>query len=285
MRANGGIDDRLNSIVLFTDGVPTATTVYLNNTLNTPSPPYNSIKSTSACNYKTDATKKMIGWVGILGPSSGSFSGQHITGLFNLESTDTSQTLNYWVTHADSDENNPGTATSGLPCYHCTGITGSNFYSTSNSTTDLTMVPKIDGWGNHMDGTAYTHSYFVNSVGHTTSPFTGTLDYTTSGKVSAPNWALAAWNGVDTTANNIRNDSNLANRAGDSQNLMVAIYAIGYLGNGGVDQGLLLRVANDKSSSSYNGAQSTGVYVPASNAEALANAFTVIGTAILRLSQ
>ena len=123
----------------------------------------------------------------------------------------------------------------------------------------------------------------MDAGGHIASPYTGTLDHTK--KTTASDWALAAWNGVDNTATNIRNDSNLANRSGDTQNMMVAIYAIGYLGNGGVDQGLLVRVANDKSSTSYSGAQSTGVYVPASNADALANAFTVVGAAILRLSQ
>jgi len=103
--------------------------------------------------------------------------------------------------------------------------------------------------------------------------------------VNPADWALAAWNETDTTANNIRNDSNRVNRAGDTQNMMPTIYTIGYEGDGGVDQGLLLRIANDKSSSSYNGAQATGMYIPASNTSALATAFTTIASAILRLSK
>jgi hypothetical protein len=102
---------------------------------------------------------------------------------------------------------------------------------------------------------------------------------------TASNWALAAWNEADNTANNIRNDSNLVNRTGDTENLLPTIYTIGYEGDGGVDQGLLLRIANDKGSSSYNSSQATGMYVPAANSNALADAFNTIASAILRLSK
>jgi hypothetical protein len=265
-----GVDDRLNAIVLFTDGVPTATSVYLNNNAVD-----NCIISTSKCTYKTNSTQKMIGWVGITGPP---FSSGSINGLYGMASSDTTKTANWWMLNANSDTNAPVPTT---PESACTGITGTNFYTSSK--TDLSKIPSYDAWGNSMAGTAYSNSYFVNSSGHTTSPFTGTLN--TTQKVSASNWALATWNGVDATANNIRNDSNLANRSGDSQNMQIAIYVIGYLGNGGVDQGLLLRVANDKSSSSYSQSQATGVYVSATDVNALANAFNVIAASILRLSQ
>jgi hypothetical protein len=272
LKANGGVDDRLNSIVLFTDGFPTATTVHLNNASD------DSIKGTSACTYKANDAQKMIGWVGILGPP---FSSGSINGVFTLANSNTANTALWWMENADSDENNPSTATAGAPFYKCADITGSNF--SSSSKTDLSQVPNIDGWGNSMDGTAYTNSYVVNASGPITSPYSGSLNHTKT--TTASDWALAAWNETDNTANNIRNDVNLANRTGDTQNMMIAIYTIGYEGNGGVDQGLLLRIANDKSSTSYNGNQSTGVYVPAADTDALANAFTVVGAAILRLSQ
>jgi hypothetical protein len=102
-------------------------------------------------------------------------------------------------------------------------------------------------------------------------------------KASAYHWGLAIWNSAYNTANNIRSDSNLANRAGDTNNMSIAIYTIGYLGNGGVDQGLLRDIANDKSASSYNSSQPTGMFVPATNPTALANAFTTVASAILRL--
>jgi len=274
--AGGGVDDRMNSIVLFTDGFPTATTVHLNNASD------DSIRSGSACTYKTNDTQKMIGWVGIIGPSTGgspSFSGEDINGLFGLASSDTAHTAAWWMANADSDETTPSPAT---PEAGCNDISGSNFRSGS---TDLSQAPNTDGWGNSMDGTYYTHSYVMNSSGHISSAYSGTLVHNSSNATNAIDWALDAWNGVYNTANNIRNDSNLASRAGDTQNMMVAIYAIGYEGNGGVDQGLLQSVANDKAAFSYNGNQSTGIYVPASNTTALANAFNVIASAILRLSK
>jgi hypothetical protein len=91
------------------------------------------------------------------------------------------------------------------------------------------------------------------------------------------------WNSAYHAANNIRNDINLPNRAGDTQNMNVAIYTIGYAGTGGIDQGLLRDIANDKSAASYNPAQQTGMFVPATNPTALANAFTTVASAILRL--
>ena len=60
---------------------------------------------------------------------------------------------------------------------------------------------------------------------------------------------------------------------------------IGYSGNGSLDQGLLKRVANDKTSSSYDSTQATGLYVPAGNKTALQNAFNTVYSAILRLSR
>jgi hypothetical protein len=277
LKANGGVDDRLNSIVLFTDGFPTATTVHLNNASD------DSIKATSACTYKANDTKPMIGWVSISGPPFSTTAGadNSLGGVFQLASSNTTDTAAWWMSHADADENAVITNVAGDPFNNCGDITGNNFYDTNR--TDLSQLPNIDGWGNSMDGTAYTNSYEVDSNGHIASSYTGTLDHTKP--TTAMDWALAAWNGVDNTANNIRNDINLANRAGDTQNMMVAIYTIGYEGDGGVDQGLLLRLANDKSSSSYNGNQSTGMYVPASNTDELANAFSTIGSAILRLSQ
>jgi hypothetical protein len=61
---------------------------------------------------------------------------------------------------------------------------------------------------------------------------------------------------------------------------------IGYLGNaGGTDDGLLKRVANDKTSTSYDATQQTGRYIPASDTNQLANAFDTLASIILRLSQ
>ena len=64
----------------------------------------------------------------------------------------------------------------------------------------------------------------------------------------------------------------------------IVIYAIGYTGNGGCDDGLLKRVANDKSAAGYDSTQRTGIYVSASNKQGLADAFNMIASAILRLA-
>ncbi len=90
---------------------------------------------------------------------------------------------------------------------------------------------------------------------------------------------------MDWAAKNARTDANRGNRTGDTTTMPIAIYAVGYTRNGGCDDGLLRRVANDKSSSDYDPSQATGIYVQASNKAALAAAFNTIASAILRLSQ
>ena len=67
--------------------------------------------------------------------------------------------------------------------------------------------------------------------------------------------------------------------------MAITIFTIGYLGNGGTDDGLLKRVANDKSAVGYDNTQATGRYIPASDKNALANAFDTLASIILRLSQ
>ena len=152
---------------------------------------------------------------------------------------------------------------------------------------DLDKIPAKDMWGNAMNTTNYLDSEFVNEAGSVISNriYDGTpLNMTkVSGTGAMYHWELALWNATYQAANNIRNDSNLANRPGDTQNMQIAIYVIGYTGNDGLDQGLLRDIANDKSADSYNSAQPTGMYVPAADTTALANAFTTVASAILRL--
>ena len=120
----------------------------------------------------------------------------------------------------------------------------------------LSAIPSQDRYGNSMTGSGYSNSHIVDSDGNVSSIYNGTaLDRT---KVTRDyHWGLAIWNSVDAAASRIRTDSNLANRAGDIQNMGIEIFAIGYLGNGGIDDGLLRRVANDPTSSSFNSTQPT----------------------------
>ena len=113
--------------------------------------------------------------------------------------------------------------------------------------TDTNRIPNNDMYGNSLSGSGYTNSRYVNGSGNVVTPnpvYNGTgldLNQETSGY----HWGLAIWNSVDNTARNIRTDVNLPNRAGDT-NMAIQIHAIGYLGNGGLDEGLLQRVANAK---------------------------------------
>ncbi len=277
--AANGVDNRQNSIVLFTDGVPSGVSLYLNNPAN--SNAYNVVSSSSGCTYRTITTpttaNMMVSWVAISGPPYSTSSGNPY-GMYLMASTDTTQTANWWMKNGGTDAESPNPTT---PYNGCTSMY--NGSPNSNLSGKLTQIPTQDRWGNSMGGTGYQNSYIVQSSGSTSSIYNGTaLDVT---KVNRDyHWGLAIWNSVDNTANNIRNDSNLANRAGDT-NMKIQIFTIGYEGNGGTDQGLLLRVANDPSSTSFNVNQQRGRYIPASDTTALANAFAQVASSVLRLSQ
>ena len=75
--AANGVDQRLNSIILMTDGAPSAVSLYFNN------PSDNVVKSSSSCTYKTSTTQKMIAWMAVPGPP---FNGQSPQGVYLLAS-------------------------------------------------------------------------------------------------------------------------------------------------------------------------------------------------------
>ena len=72
---------------------------------------------------------------------------------------------------------------------------------------------------------------------------------------------------------------------GDTK-MPIYIYTIGFLGDGGCDQGLLARIANDASlSNAYDTTTPAGKYYPATDEVALHNAFETIAATILRLAK
>jgi hypothetical protein len=279
-----GVDDRLNSILLFTDGAPTAVTLYLNNgALNTTN---NALKSSSTCTYKNGSpTQKMLGWFAVGG--SAPYAGTN--GMSILASLDTSHTALWWMSNVPMPSPNQHlgdgayTNTTAPFSNWFAGCGNTLFDNIDQSTTDLRQIPPSDAYGNSLITGLYTNSQIVGDK-NATSVWTGPM-LQQSQPTSAYNWGLAIWNSVDNAAKRIRQDVNLANRIGDSQNMGVAIYTIGYTGNGGVDEGLLKRVANDKAAAGYDGTQPTGEYIPASDKNALANAFDTMASIILRLSQ
>src|SRR5215472_13489668 len=76
-------------------------------------------------------------------------------------------------------------------------------------------------------------------------------------------WSLSFCHAADSAAKRIRNDYDKANRVPTDPNTrLITIYVIGYSGNGGVDQGLLKRMADDKGSSAFTKTEPIGLYVP-----------------------
>jgi hypothetical protein len=281
-----GSDDRLNSIVLFTDGVPSAMTLYLNNPANANAD--NVIKPTSTCTNKTitvqDAAHMMLAWFAIPGPPYTN-GGVNTYGLFLNASTDpaATHTAQWWMGQGGSDAARPNPST---PYTGCTSMYADDDNAENTSLPGfLTQIPASDRYGNSLTGNGYTNSHIVKSNGTTSSVYSNGVALDRSHVDRDYHWGLAVWNSVDSAAARIRADVNRPNRGGDLQNMAITIFTIGYLGNGGTDDGLLKRVANDKSAAGYDNTQSTGRYIPASDKNALANAFDTLASIILRLSQ
>ena len=283
---SGGIDQRLNAVLLFTDGVPTAVTIYPNNPADPNSPATNAIKTTSSCKNKAvaapvPASKQITGWISAAADGS---TGGTQSGMYPLAYTNSSHTLAWWLTDNNSssaqDQTEPSSWTaSGGPADSCNGLTGSNFQS--SSTSDLNKIPSIDAYGDALNTNAYTYSHFQS--GSYTSIWNGTnLDQTKT--ANGYHWGLAIFDSADSAAYNMRTDSNFANRTGDTQKMPVTIHVIAYTGNTGVDDGLLKRMANTADSTSFSTAQPQGLYVPAGDSTALANAFNQVASSLLHLT-
>lgn len=251
---------RLNAIVLFTDGVPTSFSAYLNNPSN------NSLKATSKCTYNPatagTASTQMIGWLGNFNPDASKMADMFGSGLYRMASSpNDNNTTAYWMANPDQDLNviNPKT-----PISNC------QFLQATESDTDLDdlkQIPPQDNWGNSTsDGTAYQNSVLYNTF---------KTAYNSSQPTQGYQIGLASWNTADNAAQKILADTNLN----------VTIYTIGYTGDGGVDTALLNRIANTASSTNYNAAWQTGQYIPAADTTGLAVAFQAVASAILRLAQ
>jgi hypothetical protein len=292
--AADGNDFRLNSIVMLTDGLPQSMTVWPNN----PAPNGNALLSASTCVNRIvpptlDAhgniivagnpnPTPMLGWIAVSRP----FSSSAPLGLYQLASRDPAATHTsvWWVGQPQSDEEALNPATAG----GCTGLQPIPGNLGSAAKNDFDHIPATDMWGNLTSGSAYkTASQFIDANGNVVAnPLNVALTFDNTQVTSGDHWALAFWNATDSAAQRIRADVNLANRAGDVQNMKIAIYVIGYSGNApGNDQGLLKRVANDISCPTYDSTKATGLYVQAGNKTALANAFNTVYNAILRLAK
>jgi hypothetical protein len=253
---------RLNAIVLFTDGVPTSFSAYLNN------PSSNSLKSTSQskCTYNPatagTASTQMIGWIGNFNPDASQMSQMFGSGLYRMASApNDSNSTAYWMGNATADLSviNPKTPIGGCKYLQAT--------ESNSDLDDLAQIPPNDNYGDSTsDGTAYQNSVLYNTF---------KTAYNSSQPTQGYQIGLASWNTADNAAQKILGDNNLN----------VTIYTIGYTGNGGVDTALLKRIANTKDSTNYNSTWQTGQYVAASDTTGLAVAFQTVASAILRLAQ
>jgi Flp pilus assembly protein TadG len=284
--ANNGVDNRLNSIVLLTDGSPTAISMYLNNPAPGTSNANNIVMGTG-CTYKTlspptpSSSNMMQSWFAIGGNAPFS-SGSGSLGVEMLASTDTTQSSNWWMQNGGQDAVAPSPST---PYNGCTGI--------KNGTTAqsyFSKIPNVDLWGNATTGTGYKNSHITG--GSATTVYSGSDLAGNMTQVSNYYyWELAMWNAVDNAAKNIRTDANLPNRVGDTyptggmNNMGIQIYVIGYSGNGGCDDGLLKRVANDINAAGYDSTQPRGRYYSAANGADLATAYEQLASDLLRLAR
>lgn len=259
---------KANVIVLFTDGVPNGFATYLNN----PSGSNNALGSNSNCKYDpaTATSNQMNGWIAAAGNSStlSFFSPTASAGIgfFNSLIFDTTHNSYYWVTTVGSggyvNDLIPVTGTPMTNCQHI-GATGSLGAGTDMS--GLAKIPPQDYYGNSTSGTAYTQGVLYAQYGIAYDPTKPTNGY---------HMGLASWNVTDSAAQKILSDSSMN----------IAIYTIGFTGNGGVDAALLNRMANTQTATSYNSNYQVGMYVPASNAGELQQAFGQVASEVLRLS-
>ena len=291
LNANG-VDTRLNSIVLLTDGVPSGITLYANDpTSANVNNIVNASASGSNCLNKSiiapgTVSNMMKNWFAIPGPNPSGYSttSGNPYGMYVLASTDptVAHTSNWWMQNggADATTPNPQAPYTNAPTKTCSMMnnSGSTLFSY------FSKIPLQDAYGNQTNTGKYVNSH-ITGGGSVTTIYNGTALNLTKPNLDY-HWGLAMWDAVDSAAKNIRIDSNLASRTGDTSGIMnTQIYVIGYTGNGGCDDGLLMRVANDKGAAGYDSTQPTGQYYSASNGAELADAYNKLASDLLRLSK
>jgi Flp pilus assembly protein TadG len=270
--AANGVDNTLNTIVLFTDGVPDAIATYLNDPAHNSLKPFNAAANNKCANNPAAAgtpSTQMRGYMvaggSPAGPSGGGWSPSY--GLARLASFDTSQTLTWWLGStgtSDMTKGDPSSAFTG-----CVYLADSG----SNDLLDVAKIPDYDLYGYSTGGMGYTNSVLFDGT-HTWQP--NTTSYVNTAPTTAYNLAAASWNLTDTIGKTIR-----------TQNLMnqIQIFTIGYSGNGGTDVGLLNRLANTPTSTSFVATEPIGKFYLVNSTSQLIGAFNSVASSLLRLAQ
>jgi hypothetical protein len=149
---------------------------------------------------------------------------------------------------------------------NCLHIGGLGLLGSGSDMSGLAIIPPQDYYGNSTSGTAYTQGVLYTTYG---------IGYDATKPTNGYQMGLASWNVADNTAQRILKDS--------TSN--VAIYTIGFTGNGGIDAALLKRMANTQDADSYNSNYPSGLFVTASDAQSLQQAFGQVASEVLKLSK
>ena len=245
----------LNAIVFFTDGQPNTVTAQFN--VKTVATPESS--SLSRCyDWGNNKSYSQSGWSPVSQQYIGFIAGgTWVDGLYKLDAP----------AMPVSEERSSVTIPVGQSGASKSSSSDCRYRSNSpNVVYDIPYYPNKDYYGNSMFGFKTVNTY---SSGH---PYAGKV------KLDATNIENAAVNAVDSAAQRIR-ARELAS------NIAVTTYVVGLGGVGAAEDELLKRIANIKSSSSFDSTAPTGLYLYAPSSAQLSAAFSQIGSEILRLSK
>jgi Flp pilus assembly protein TadG len=243
----------LNLVVLFTDGQPSAFTVYANN------PSENIIRSTSQCAYKNAASPKMIGAFTLLGQYN---SGTSARGLYrDMQTTlnGTAPDVKRWIATMGPTNTEGGYGSDlSSPTRGCLAIDNPD----ASIDTDIAFLPTRDAFGNRTDSAAVTDAKYYSGA---RNPYAVKYNYQIY---------LASWSAADDAAQRIRNDADLS----------PTIYTIGLTNQ--VDDVLMRRIANVNHSTnhSFDSSKAIGKYIKAPTTAELGSAFESVAAEILRLT-
>ena len=269
--ASKGSDTIMNAVVLFTDGMPQALALHVNDASSLPASnalkPSGSGNGQSKCTWNpestTDTTTQMRGYVtwGIDATSGPSTGNDTSLGLYMLGAYDNTHTLTWWIQSTGATDNKPSPTT---PYANCKYFYNSNYYLD-----DMAKIPDKDLYGNLTTGVADTWSTWHKTAFNAAKPTVAYQEY------------LAGWNTTDNAGQTIR-----------SQTIMnpITIYTIGYDGDvGGTDSNLLIRLANDPRAKNIGNAwhtdQQTGQFYIVHTADDLSSAFSMVASQVLRLAK
>jgi len=293
--AANAVDNALNTIVLFTDGVPDSVASYVNDPNHNSLKPFNAGTNNKCANNPATsgtANTQMRGYI-VAGGSptsasgSGGWSGSY--GLLRLAALDTTDTLTTWLGKGATGNGQPGSGgtgaldlTKGNPFVSLTGCVylAENFNGT-NDNKDLAKIPDQDLYGYSTAGTGFTNSVLYDGT-HTWHPNSG-ITYNNLAPTDPNMVAAASWNLTDTVGKAIRTQAAMN---------QIQIFTIGYSGNGGTDIGLLQRLSNTPppgsgvltGSSSFVASEPIGKFYLVNNTTQLQQAFDSIASSLLRLS-